>query len=116
MSLVGLLEEEFEEEGDKGRRVVRRSRRGDEEEGMENGRGRFHIFAESVWAFASAWASSAGSFVAGLPGVVYAWFRLGWEGPLGSSPDMIVVAVVIVGVLLLPMLLVLLFASARILI
>ena len=36
-----------------------------------------HIFAESVWALTSAWASSAGSFVAGLPGVVYAWFRLG---------------------------------------
>lgn len=43
-------------------------------------------------ALALACAFSAGSFVAGLPGVEYAWLRVGCEGPVGFRPsDMLVV-------------------------
>lgn len=38
-------------------------------------------------ALAAASAFSAGSFVAGLPGVEYAWFNVGWDGPVGFSPS-----------------------------
>jgi hypothetical protein len=48
------------------------------------------IYTGAPWgaeALAAAWAFSAGSFVASFPGVVYAWFRVGCEGPVGLSPS-----------------------------
>jgi hypothetical protein len=48
------------------------------------------IYTGAPWvaeALAAASAFSAGSFVAGLPGVEYAWFSVGWDGPVGLSPS-----------------------------
>lgn len=52
-----------------------------------------YVGAES--SFWLAWAFSAGSFVAGLPAVVYAASKLGWEGPLGSRPDDMMIVLVV---------------------
>ena len=49
-----------------------------------------NIYTGAPWgaeALAAASAFSAGSFVAGLPGVEYAWFNVGCEGPVGFSPS-----------------------------
>jgi hypothetical protein len=55
------------------------------------------IYTGAPWgaeALAAASAFSAGSFVAGLPGVEYAWFSVGWDGPVGLSPSAMFAVVV----------------------
>ena len=50
------------------------------------GVGLFGAYTGAFWAavaLALAWAFSAGSLVAGLPGVEYTWFSVGCEGPVG---------------------------------
>lgn len=42
-----------------------------------------YMLALSVCALRLACCFSAGSASTGLPGVVYAWLRVGWEGPVG---------------------------------